>query len=353
MNVIRPVVLSGGSGTRLWPLSGSATPKQFLDLFGSGSLFENTLSRLNGIPGSTTPIVVTGEPFLATTLQAIEGVPSQLIVEPAGRNTTAAIIAAAMTTPRDHVLIISPSDHLISDTTSFIEAALSAIDLTRDGHVVTMGVVPEKAETGYGYIEKGEQIGVGFRVRNFHEKPSESEAVRMAADPNYLWNAGLFVATSGSILDEANQHCPAIAATVEESLKTGTPMSERGYEVLRLGDGFTRAESVPFDKAIMEKTSRGLVVALDAGWSDIGSWEAMWNASEQDASGNSISGVVELVDVERSYVTAATQPVAVIGLDDVVVVETGHGVLVTRRDRSQDVRDVAGRLESRSGAPDG
>lgn len=353
MNDIRPVVLSGGSGTRLWPLSGSNSPKQFLDLFGSGSLFERTISRLTAIPGSVGPIVVTGEPFLEATFDALRAVPSTILVEPAGRNTTAAIIAAAMATGEDHVLVVSPSDHLISATTAFIDAATSAIELCRDGDIVTLGVVAETAETGYGYIEKGDSRGAGFQIRRFLEKPSQVDAERMAADAKYLWNAGLFVATSGAILDHANRHCPEIAAAVERSLAAGTSSSERGHEVMRLGEEFLAAESVPFDKSVMEKTDRGVVVPLDAGWSDIGSWEAMWKASDKDAAGNSTEGAVELVGVARSYVTARTQPVAVIGLEDVVVVETGHGVLVTRRDQAQQVREVAERFESHSGETDG
>lgn len=176
--------------------------------------------------------------------------------------------------------------------------------------------------------------------------------MRMIAEPNFLWNAGLFVATSRAILEQAARYCPEIAAAVDESIRNSSSTSIGGQEVVRLSHGFLEAESVPFDKAIMEKTDEGVVVPLNAGWSDIGSWDAMWKASAKDEAGNTITGDVELIDVERSYVTAATQPIAVIGLDDVVVVETGSGILVTRRDKSQEVREAVSRLEAKGWSGD-
>lgn len=336
---MRPVILSGGSGTRLWPLSTPELPKQFVPLFDGKSLFDLTLARLGGIEGAVSPIVVTGAAHRRLVESALEiglNRPSRIIIEPVGRNTAPAAVAAAMVAEPDDVLVIVPSDHLISDVDGFRNGMAMAADHALRGGIVTFGIEPSRPETGYGYIEIGDRKGPGvFEVRVFKEKPDMEGARQMATDGRHVWNSGMFVARSDHLLEEARLHCPGIVEGVEHAL------SAPDGDVCELAASFRDVDANSIDYAIMEKTDRALVIPIDVGWDDVGSFESLLSAVARDSDGNYVDGEITMSDVSGSFLKATSRKVAVAGLNDIVVVETPDAVLVVPLDRSQDVRRLS------------
>ncbi len=333
---VRPVILSGGAGTRLWPLSTESRPKQFLGLLGE-TLFELTLRRLEGIEGLAPATVVTRREHLEQVTEASRatGVAvDTVIVEPVGRNTAPAVIAAALVADPTDVLIVLPSDHVISDLPRFRSAISDAIGLAGDGYLVTFGATPTRPETGYGYIEAGPSVGSGFEVTRFKEKPGAEEAERLHADGRHHWNSGMFVFTAASLLAEGRTSSADIVSGVEAAL----PEKREGSIVL--GQSFAEVASLSIDHAILEKTSRAVVIPIDVGWSDVGSWQSLWEQSDRDAFGNVLSGDVVAREVTNSYLHSSSRTVAVAGVDGLVVVETPDAVLVIPKDRSQLVKDL-------------
>ncbi|HZD23595.1 MAG TPA: mannose-1-phosphate guanylyltransferase [Acidimicrobiia bacterium] len=339
---IRPVVLSGGSGTRLWPLSTAEIPKQFTPLFGDQSLFGLTLKRLDGLTNLRPPIVVTGRRHLDAVTAEIETGPvatAATIIEPIGRNTAPAAIAAALIASPDDVLVLLPSDHLISDVAGFREAVTTASSLAEAGGVVTFGVRPTRPETGYGYIEMGAPKGEAFEVARFKEKPDVSEAERLAGDGRHLWNSGMFVIRAHRLLEEAAELCPDILEGVRSALPSATD------GLIELGASFQNVEAMSFDYAIMEKTTRALVLPIDVGWSDVGSYRSLFEMSDRDNDGNHLSGDVTVVDVTGSYLKSTSRQLVVAGLDNIIVVETPDAVLVIPLDRAQEVKELQARFD--------
>lgn len=337
---IRPVILSGGSGTRLWPLSTRERPKQFIELVGK-SLFDATLERVSSVTNVRRVIVVTGSDQVVTVDKALSdsGLEATVLVENTGRNTAPAVIAAALVSEPDDVLLVLPSDHLIADTSAFLSAVDDAVGLAATGSLVTFGVEPTRRETGYGYIQTGEPSGPGFRVVRFKEKPDPDEAARLLAEGAHLWNSGMFVFTSAALLGEAARQVPDILDGVRSSL----PEVREGR--IALGAGFATVRSISIDHAILENAENVSVVPLEAGWSDIGSWQTVWESAEHDDDGNSLIGDVVAQDLQGSYVRSTSRTIAIAGVEDLVVVETPEVVLVVAKDRSQLVRDLAGRVE--------
>lgn len=329
-------MLSGGSGTRLWPLSVATRPKQFLDIFGARSLFEATLDRAGALPGSVGVTVVTGNSHADLVRAALASSAGErtMIAEPQPKNTAPAIVAAALLADPDDVLVVLPSDHLIADSGAFATATTTAIALAESGGVVAFGCVPDRPEVGYGWIRPGAGLDGGFEIAEFVEKPNPARAKQMLAG-GYLWNSGMFVATAATILAEVEGTTLARAVTQAVNERQGDVLSE----------AFGDSPAISFDHMVMERTKRGVVVPLDAGWSDIGSWHAVWEASDKDGAGNVLTGEVATIDVRNSLVRATTRKVAVVGLDDIVVIETEDGVLVIPRDRAQEVREVQERFE--------
>jgi mannose-1-phosphate guanylyltransferase/mannose-6-phosphate isomerase len=329
------VILSGGSGTRLWPVSTPNLPKQFASLIDGRSLFERTIRRLDPLREGGAPIVITGEAHIdlvRSTAARAKVAPALIIVEPAGRNTAPAAVAAALVSDPDDVLVILPSDHLIPDEDGFRDSVATAVVVASAGHIVTFGIVPTSPETGYGYIEKGESIDGGFQVARFKEKPDIEEAERIYSDGSHLWNSGIFVVTAQVLLDETARYAPDLLEGVRGSV------SDPLGDVLELDDSFADVEKISFDHAVMEKTTKAAVVPLEVGWDDVGSFDALWAVSDQDEEGNVVSGDAVTLDVTGSLILATSRRVAVAGLDDVVVVETPEAVLVLPRSRSQEVR---------------
>lgn len=347
MSDIRPVVLSGGSGTRLWPLSQKSRPKQFLQLDSSDTLFRKSLLRLLAVPAASRPLIVTAADYLDLTLAGLGGIEAQVILEPQGRNTAPAVVAAALMVDPADVLVIAPSDHLVSDDSAFVEAVVTAVSIAGEGGIATLGVEPERADPGFGYIERGEARSAGHTIASFVEKPDVARATAMVESGRYLWNAGLFVGRAGVILDEARRQRPDLVAAVEASLP------EEQTDVVTLKGEFLDVNPEPFDKAVMESTQIGVVIPLRAGWSDVGSWQSVWQGAIKDTDQNSVIGPVVVTDSRDSYVSASSRPVVVIGVEGLAVVETEDGVLVTALDRSHDLRSIVEQLPDQHGDTSG
>jgi mannose-1-phosphate guanylyltransferase/mannose-6-phosphate isomerase len=346
-----PVILSGGSGTRLWPMSRKLLPKQFLALTSRHTLFQETALRVMPIDGCAAPIVVCNDEqrFLAADqLREIGIEAAPMILEPAGRNTAPAIAVAALAARErdaDAVLLVLPSDHTITRAEVFRKDALSALRLAERGYLATFGIVPQSAETGFGYIERGAPLDGGWKVASFREKPDRTTAEAFIASGRFLWNSGMFAFSAQRYLDELQRFRPEILAAVQQSYAK----SVRDLDFLRLErEAFANCPSDSIDYAVMEKTANAVVVQTDPGWCDVGTWQALWAISPKDGSGNVAAGDVHLHHSSGCYVRAEKRHVSVIGAKDLVIVETQDAVLVAAKDRSQDVKDAVARLGSES-----
>jgi len=340
--------LCGGAGTRLWPLSRELYPKQLLALVNDYSLLQNTVTRCDGHPDVTPPILVCNEEhrfLVAEQLREVEIAPASIILEPEGRNTAPAVALAAhevLKREDDAILVVLPSDHVISQTDVFLDALTRAIDLAKTGALVTFGVVPDKPETGYGYIRKGLSVEDAYRVDKFVEKPDLATAVEFFQSGLYLWNSGMFVFKASVFLKELAKQKPDIATAMTKA----TNVSKSDLDFTRVNaEAFRASPSDSIDYAVMENTTEAIVIPLDAGWSDIGSWDALWKISEKDENNNTLVGDVVVNDVENSYVWSGHRLVSVIGLKDVVVVETADAVMVASMDQAQNVKAVVNHLK--------
>ena len=338
---IHPVILCGGSGTRLWPRSRISKPKPFLPLVGEDTLFEQTVARCDRNAGFAAPIVVTGTAHLAHVEAQLAGnSEARVIVEPSARNTAAAIALAALRLPADAVMLVCPSDHHIADSAAFQGGARAAAALARQGWLVSFGIEATGPETGFGYLQQGEAIDSGgFKVARFVEKPDRARAEQFLAHGGYAWNGGIFAFRAGTFLDELAAHRPQIAAHARAAVAKGR---EQGVEFHPDAEEFAQIDNESVDYAVMENTSRAAMVRANMGWSDIGNWKALHTARSSDASGNTVIGNAELVDCRNVLVDSDGPRVSVIGLDDVVVVVDGNEVLVTTRAGAQLVGKLGG-----------
>lgn len=350
---IHPVILSGGAGTRLWPLSRRLRPKQFLALDGDGSMFRQTLARISGAPFAAPTVVCNDEHrfLVAEELRQAGVADADIVLEPAARNTAPAIAAAAlhlMARHPDALMLVLPSDHVIGDTGAFRDAVDVAAELARDGHLVTFGVPPTRPETGYGYIRTGEALGrttgpAANRVTAFVEKPDAATAETYLASGDYLWNAGMFAFTAAAFLGEIERHHPEIAAAARNAVAGGAA----DLDFFRLdAAAFARAPAVSVDYAVMEKTARAAVVPLVAGWSDVGSWTSLSELGRADADGNVTAGRAMVIDSHDTYVRSEHPLVAALGVSGLIIVATDDTVLVLPKERAQEVKDVVARLKA-------
>lgn len=351
-----PVILSGGTGSRLWPLSREGYPKQFWPLVGARTMLQETASRAAG-PGFAPPVVVCNEAhrfLVAEQLREARVENPRILLEPVGRNSAPAIAAAALLlrqTDPEAVLWLLAADHAIADLPALRAALDSAVAAARAGRIVTFGMRPASAETGYGYIETGAELpdlpGV-HAVAGFIEKPDAATAETFVEGGRHLWNSGMFVATAATLLSELSRHAPGVVETVERALAA----AKHDLDFVRLGEAeFAVAPDISIDYAVMEKTERAAVVPASIGWSDIGSWAALWDAAEKDAAGNATTGPVELLDAEGCYVRSEGILTAAVGLRDTVVVTTEDAVLVMPRARAQDVKALVERMRA-AGRPE-
>ena len=343
-----PVVLCGGAGTRLWPMSRKLLPKQFLPLTTEHSMLQDTVLRAAALAGVSAPIILCSEEhrfFVAEQLREAGIAPHRIVLEPSARNTAPALAAAALEISAkspDAILLVLAADHLIRDQAAFARAVDIAGKAAASGYLTTFGIVPDKPETGYGYIERGEALGTdgAHRVKRFVEKPDADTAAKLVAS-GLLWNSGMFVMTAARYLEELARFRPDILAAVKKAWEKRT----QDNDFCRLdAASFAACPAESIDYAVMERTDRAAVVPADMGWSDVGSWASLWDNSNKDAQGNVVRGDVDAHDTRNSYLRAESRLLSVTGLDDVVVVETSDAVLVTRRDKAQGVKDVASRL---------
>ncbi|WP_341304392.1 mannose-1-phosphate guanylyltransferase/mannose-6-phosphate isomerase [Pseudomonas sp. TMP25] len=345
-----PLILSGGSGSRLWPLSRKLYPKQFLALTGSATMFQQTLKRL-ALEGMGQPIVVCNEEhrfIVSEQLAVIDCKAQSILLEPFGRNTAPAVAIAAMhllAEGRDELLLVLPADHVIEDLQVFHTALGVARKAAEQGEMVLFGVPAERAETGYGYIKTGgAKIGLSagvLQVEQFVEKPDLATASAFVAQGDYFWNSGMFLFRCSRYLEELQRHDPDIYDTCQLALSR----SKADLEFIRIDPGsFECCPDNSIDYAVMEKTDRACVVPLAAGWNDVGSWSALWDVQDKDSNGNSHAGDVVMHDSHNCLVHSQSKLVTLVGLDDVVVVETKDAVMVAHKDRVQDVKQLVNTL---------
>ncbi len=348
---IVPVILSGGSGTRLWPLSRESFPKQFWPLVSERTMIQETASRAIG-PGFAPPMVVCNDSHrfvVAEQLRLLGVKGARVVLEPVGRNSAPAIAAAAVivaeTNPQA-VLWMMAADAAIADTAALGEALCHAVGAARAGKIVTFGMRPTAPEIGYGYIETGDALAGHDGVRliaRFVEKPDAATAQSMAADGKHLWNSGMFVFTAATLLAELEQHAPKVLDAVRKSVAA----RHQDLDFIRLGEAeFAASPNISLDYAVAERTSHAVVVPSDIGWSDVGSWSALWELGRKDASGNVVSGDVVLEGARNCYVRGDGMLTAVVGLEDAVIVVTEDAVLAMHRDRAQDVKKIVDQLKA-------
>ena len=346
--MLTPVLLSGGVGSRLWPVSRESHPKQFLALAGELTMLQETLRRTSGLEAAA-PIVVCNEEhrfMVAEQLRQLDLQPSALILEPQGRNTAPALALAALqavTLDPESILLVLPADHLITDVEAFIAAVEKSLPLAVEGRLMTFGVVPTAPETGYGYIKCGSGLADDlFELERFVEKPDAAVAQDYMESGGYLWNSGMFLLRAQTYLDELDKRAPDILSCCEQAMRAATVDM---YFVRPDAQLFERCPSDSIDYAVMEKTDAGAVVSLNCGWSDVGAWSALWEVAERDADGNVFRGDVIIDNCRGSYFRSESRLVAATGVENLVVVETADAILIADRDNVQDVKRIVTALK--------
>lgn len=342
-----PVILAGGVGSRLWPLSRGMYPKQLLPLVhDEQSMLQQTLLRASSLPAMEPAIIVCNEQHRFIVAEQVQSINQAAVImlEPTARNTAPAIALAALQAViggDDPLLLVMPADHVITQPDDFALAVGNARDLAIQGKLVTFGIVPSQPETGYGYIKVGEPLGSGYAVQEFKEKPDKTVARQYLDDGGYFWNGGIFMFQAEAFLSELKACAPAVLDAATEAMKG----SQGDLDFLRIdADSFAQSPSISIDYALMEKSNHVAMVPLDAGWSDVGSWSALWEISAKDADGNATQGDVLAIDTKGSHIYSESKLIATVGLQDLVVVQTDDAVLVADRNRSQDVNAVVDRL---------
>lgn len=347
---IFPVILSGGSGTRLWPLSRASLPKQLLALHGERTMIQETVTRA-GMAGNAAPLLICNDDhrfMVAEQMRQIGVKPGGIVLEPFGRNTApAAAVAALLTAEQDPegLVLLLPSDHVVGDMAAFAIAVSVAAQAAAAGNIVTFGITPTAPETGYGYIQRTDIIADAdgaFRVERFVEKPDEATAQGYLAAGNYSWNSGMFVFRADIMLEELSRYCPEVVPAVRRALEK----SRRDLDFVRLdAEAFSEVPNISIDYAVMEHTKRAAVVPCTIGWNDVGSWSSLWEIQPHDDNGNVFIGDVVSAGAKNSFVRSEKRMTALVGVDNLVVVNTKDAVLVADKDRTQDVKLIIDQLK--------
>lgn len=345
-----PVILSGGSGTRLWPYSRSLYPKQFLPLVSEQTLVQETVSRLQGSIAAGNPIIVCNNDhrfMVAEQLRALGIKPASILLEPAARNTAPAVALAALQANEQHedpILLILPADHVIKNVSAFHKAIQQAEQAANDNKLVTFGIVPTQPETGYGYI-RAQDDGTYLSIAQFVEKPDLDTAKAYLASGDYFWNSGMFAFKASVFLQELEKHAPDILTYCRQALQQATA----DLDFIRVDlDSFKQCPEDSIDYAVMEKTDNAVVIPLDAGWSDVGSWSALWEITQKDAQGNACRGDVLTEDSTNNYIQSEQKLIATIGINNLVIVETDDAILVANKDKVQDVKILVNKLKAQN-----
>ena len=348
MTAVYPVILSGGAGTRLWPLSRELYPKQLLALTSKHSMLQDTALRLDGIAGALAPIVVCNEAHrftVAEQLHILDLPAAAILLEPIGRNTAPAVALAALKAQEldaGAVMVVGPADHVIRDVRVFQQAADVAVRLAESGNMVTFGIVAHAPETGYGYIRRGDGAGPAFPVAQFIEKPPLEIAEQFVASGDYFWNSGMFVFKASRYLSELAAFAPDILDASTAAYRA----AKTDLDFVRIDRAaFEKCRSESIDYAVMEKTRDAVVLPLDAGWSDVGSWSSLFDALPADEDGNVLQGDVLVHDTHDCYVHSTSRLVTAVGMDDHIIVETKDAVLVAPKERVQEVKELVGKLK--------
>jgi len=351
-NII-PIIMCGGSGSRLWPLSRQSFPKQFLELSeNKKSLLQNTVERINDLKDVLNPILICNEEhrFLAAEqMREIRIKPTSILLEPIGRNTGPAIALAALkaiSINKNPILIVLSSDHEIKDKKKFLKVLDSGVNFALNGEIVTFGVLPTKPETGYGYIKAMKPFNLnelkGERIEKFVEKPDINTAKEFIKDKSFTWNSGIFMFQAKTVLDEMNRLCPEILNLCEKSLKN----SRNDLDFQRIDTNyFSRCPDISFDISVMEKTNKGIVIPLNAYWSDVGSWQSVWETANKNNQGNTIIGNVMELDTTNSYLRSEKRLLVGIGLKDIIAIETSDAILISEKSKSQKVKNIVKKLK--------
>jgi len=348
--MILPVIMAGGSGTRLWPLSRGNYPKQFLTLQNDSTMLQTTIERLNGLQCEA-PIVICNEEhrfIAAEQLRQINVVNSQILLEPIGRNTAPAIALAAfkaIESGKDPLLLVLAADHVVANVDAFQSSVTDAIQFAENGNLVTFGIVPNKPETGYGYIKCGAATleGKGFDVAQFVEKPDLSTAQSYLESGSYFWNSGMFLFKASNYLSELKKYRSDIYEACERAIK----VLEQDLDFIRIDkEAFEKCPDESVDYAVMEKTESSVVVPMDAGWNDIGGFSALWETAEKDAAGNALTGDVITSETQNTLVMAGEKLVTTVGVDDLVIVNTKDAILVAHKNKTQDVKKIVNELKA-------
>ncbi len=353
---IVPVILSGGSGSRLWPLSRSSFPKQYLNLDENNkySLLQNTYLRLKGIKNLRNPIIISNAEqrfIVAEQMREIQVAPKSILLEPTGKNTAPAIALAtlkALEKGEDPVLLILSSDHKIADEENFKKVLEKGIEFASKGELVTFGIIPYSPKTCYGYIESFDELSINnssSKIKKFIEKPNLELALNFIKDRHYLWNSGIFMFKASVVLKELEKFEPKLTKTCKDSLKNGV----FDLDFFRVNEeNFRSCPNIPFDIAVMEKTNIGRVIKFDAGWDDIGSWQSIWNNSNKDKNGNTLKGKIINQNSKNCYLRSEGRLIAAIDLNDLIVIETQDAILISDKNSTQRVKDLVAELNKRN-----
>lgn len=344
MTQIKAIIMAGGSGTRLWPLSRATHPKQFLPLNGKDTMLQATVKRLSGLNVSACMTLCNEEHrfFVAEQMRQIDKL-GPIVLEPVGRNTAPALALAALLSNKDDLLLVLAADHVIENKSAFVRAVKNATKLAQLGKIVTFGVVASKPHSGYGYIKKGQKVGAGYHVSKFIEKPSIELCQEYVNSGNYYWNSGIFLVKAGLYLNELSKFSPKIF----EACQSAVVDIQTDLDFIRVdNEKFLKSPSKSIDYAIMEKTKNSIVVPMDAGWSDIGSWSSLWDLSHKDQNGNATYGDVMLHSSKNSYVRSDGKLVVAIGIDDLILVATKDAIMVANKNNVQNLKIITQILEA-------
>ncbi|PSV54790.1 mannose-1-phosphate guanylyltransferase/mannose-6-phosphate isomerase [Photobacterium sp. GB-1] len=346
--MITPIIMAGGSGSRLWPLSRTHYPKQFIPLVNDNSMLQNTINRLDKL-SKNHPIVICNNEhrfMVAEQLRELDVKNASIILEPIGRNTAPAIALAALQAigdGRDPLLLVLAADHVITNEEAFIDSVNNAVVAAENGKLVTFGIIPKHPETGYGYIKQGKEVGLGlYNVDSFIEKPNLEKAQEYLKSGFYSWNSGMFLFKASTYLDELKKY----NAEIYETCKNAMFSSFSDLDFIRISkEIFEKCPDDSIDYAVMEKTDKAVVLPMDAGWNDIGSWSALWDIHQKDDKGNACRGDVILDSTSNCYIYGQNKLVATLGIDDLVIVETKDAILVANKNKVQDVKNIVNRLK--------